>query len=64
MTNHLEVTIAVDMDAAAPGVRPSGMPTGRNFRRTLAVLRRAERAFPCRTLPVDPKRSCGCRYFP
>lgn len=61
MTKHLEVTIAVDMDAATPGVRSSEAPTGRNVRGTLAPLLRARRAFPCRTLPVDPKRSCGCR---
>lgn len=59
MTNHPEV--AVDIDAATLGVPSLGALTGRHFRGTLALLRRAERALPCPTLPADPKRSCGGR---
>lgn len=46
MPAKLSVTVAVDMDAAAVTLRPTGRLTPRNVQGLLAVVRRATRVLP------------------
>lgn len=46
MLAKLSVTVAVDMDAAAVTLRPTGRLTPKNVQGLLAVVRRATRVLP------------------